>query len=128
MPSTPPPYTPPPLALPPYPPPRKAVTMSYEESEKLLCDYLTELVKETAWLRSYVAAASLVFKEALQASMVALGPCRQPLPGCFPPVGEDGEELAVAGNLALAAGVPEVLWHGRHPLTRCHCCGMAVTH
>ncbi len=70
-------------------------------------EQLSGLVRDAAWLKSYLVGALLVFKEMMQAALLALGPTKQPLPGFGAartgalPVAEYG---AVGDNTLLAFG------------------------
>lgn len=54
---------------------------TYEEQERLVWEQLSGLVRDAAWLKSYVAGAILVVKESLQGAAAGLGESKQPLPG-----------------------------------------------
>ncbi|MEW5313821.1 MAG: hypothetical protein WDW38_005358 [Sanguina aurantia] len=84
----------------------EAVQASYNEQEQLVWEQLAGLVRDAAWLKSYMAGAFLVVKEALQAAAVALGPCKQPLPGYGLEVSSANEYGAMGENGSLIASVP----------------------
>jgi hypothetical protein len=45
---------------------RTALTLSYEDQERLVWEQLSGLVTDAAWLESYAAATMVKVKEALQ--------------------------------------------------------------
>ncbi|KAG2495185.1 hypothetical protein HYH03_006791 [Edaphochlamys debaryana] len=85
-----------------------AVQSSYQEQEELVWQHLSGLVRDAAWLKAFVAGALLDIKEALQASAVALGPCKLPLPA-FPRFNAGGEYGAIGDPSPLVADIPESL-------------------
>jgi hypothetical protein len=58
---------------------RSAVEASFREQEHLVWEQLSGLVRDAAWLKSYMVASLLVFKEAMQVgkSSVDAGGCRR---------------------------------------------------
>lgn len=82
---------------------------TFEEQERLVWEQLSGLVRDGAWLKSYVASSLLVVKESLQGVAAGLGPTKQPLPGFA------AQELpaglgygGTADNLPLVGGMPAV--------------------
>eukprot|EP00877_Chromochloris_zofingiensis_P004136 jgi/Chrzof1/13723/Cz08g09170.t1 len=98
----------------PPPPPKKAITASYLDHERLVWEQLSGLVRDAAWLESYIAATMLIVKEAAQGVAIALGPSKQPLPAY-----RDRRDRArveyggVADNIDVIAELA--------PVSRCHC-------
>ncbi|MEW5300709.1 MAG: hypothetical protein WDW36_003619 [Sanguina aurantia] len=84
----------------------EAVQASYNEQEQLVWEQLAGLVRDAAWLKSYMAGAFLVVKEALQAAAVALGPCKQPLPGYGLEVSSANEYGAMGGERVADRACP----------------------
>ncbi len=66
---------------PPPPHTHTAVEISFKEQEALVWEQLSGLVRDAAWLKSYLVGALLLLKEMMQATLLALGPTKQPLPG-----------------------------------------------
>ena len=102
-------------------------------------EQLSGLCRDASWLKSYMAAALLVSKETFQATALALGPTKQPLPSFGLERAAVKTHGAVAGNEALAAEMPKVGgllvdgWggEGRRPCgaavaRSAGCCGVAV--
>ncbi|GAX82784.1 hypothetical protein CEUSTIGMA_g10210.t1 [Chlamydomonas eustigma] len=90
----------------------QALTGSFEDQEELVFEHLRGLVLQAPWLKSHLAASFIAVKETVQASLVALGPCMQPLPNCTKErcLVTDFGELGVCDH--LAAEIPDkVLKH-----------------
>ncbi|KAG2449931.1 hypothetical protein HYH02_000035 [Chlamydomonas schloesseri] len=86
----------------------EAVQSTYREQEDLVWQHLSGLVRDAAWLKAFVAGAMLSVKDALQATAIALGPCKLPLPA-FPRFNAGGEYGAIGDPSPLIADVPDVL-------------------
>jgi hypothetical protein len=71
-------------------------------------EQLSGLCRDASWLKSYIASALLISKETFQASALALGPTKQPLPSFGLERAIVKEHGAVSDNTALAAGMPKV--------------------
>jgi hypothetical protein len=82
-----------------------AAKRSFDEVERLLYEQLSGLCRDASWLSAYMAAAQLAVKEAMQKSVISLGPSKQPIPSFRHRQAEHG---AVAENGELAAQMPEV--------------------
>jgi hypothetical protein len=76
--------------------------------ERLVYEQLSGLCRDASWLKSYMAAALLVSKETFQATALALGPTKQPLPSFGLERAAVKTHGAVASNEALAAEMPKV--------------------
>ncbi|KAG2443837.1 hypothetical protein HXX76_002180 [Chlamydomonas incerta] len=92
---------------------KEAVLHSFLEQEGLLCEQLGGLCRDASWLKSYMVAALVAAKEAMQSGTYYLGSTKQPVPG-HPPPGPglvEGAAAAVGaatglGGAAAAARVP----------------------
>jgi hypothetical protein len=71
-------------------------------------EQLSGLCMDASWLKSYMASALLVSKETFQATALALGPTKQPLPSFGLERAAVKTHGAVASNEALAAEMPKV--------------------
>ncbi|KXZ51084.1 hypothetical protein GPECTOR_14g68 [Gonium pectorale] len=85
-----------------------AVQSTYREQEQLVWEHLSGLVRDAAWLKAFVAGALVSVKEALQASALALGPCKLPLPA-FPRFTLGAEYGAIGDPAPLIGDVPDVV-------------------
>lgn len=97
-------------------PPAAAAEASYNEQEQLVWETLSGLVRDAAWLKSYVAATLLAVKETLQVRLVLggwrlavggswlWGRCREGLPGGWLQPGR--APLAPDLDYGWAAGTP----------------------
>ncbi|GLC49046.1 hypothetical protein PLESTB_000176600 [Pleodorina starrii] len=83
-----------------------AVQATYREQEELVWEHLAGLVRDAAWLKAFVAGTLLTVKDTLQASAVALGHCKLPLPA-FPRFNAGGEYGAIGDPAPLIADVPD---------------------
>ncbi|KAG2429029.1 hypothetical protein HXX76_011271 [Chlamydomonas incerta] len=86
----------------------EAVQSTYREQEDLVWQHLSGLVRDAAWLKAFVAGAMLSVKDALQATAIALGPCKLPLPA-FPRFNAGGEYGSIGDPSPLIADVPDSL-------------------
>lgn len=58
-----------------------AMVKTWEENEKSITEQLTVLITDSSYCKSIILSQFIAIKETIQASLVALGPCKQPLPG-----------------------------------------------
>jgi hypothetical protein len=78
-----------------------ACRQSYKEHEALVYHQLTNLIRDTVWLKSYLSAVLRVEAEALAVANVALGPTKAALPGALAP---GGAAEGPAGHAVSAGG------------------------
>lgn len=76
-------------------------------------EQLSGLVRDAAWLKSYLVGSLLLFKEMMQATLLALGPTKQPLPGFgaartgalhMPEYGAVGDNIQVVSQMVQVGG------------------------
>eukprot|EP00878_Enallax_costatus_P007247 GHUV01007593.1.p1 GENE.GHUV01007593.1~~GHUV01007593.1.p1 ORF type:complete len:742 (+),score=153.34 GHUV01007593.1:233-2458(+) len=78
----------------------------YFEAERVVAEQLEGLCRDGAWLKSYMVAALLLGKEAMQMSVVSLGNTKQPLPGFTARYGGRVEHGILRDNVDLVAMMP----------------------
>jgi hypothetical protein len=82
----------------------EALIKTWEENEKSITEQLTALIIDSSYCKSVVLSLFIAIKESVQASLLALGPCKHPLPGYSSPTAtEHGEVL---GNDELIHSMP----------------------
>ena len=92
----------------------KALVQSWEENHQSITEQLTALIIDSSFVKSIVISLFVSIKESTQASLVALGPCKQPLPGYGPNSATDHGQ--VGGNDDLISSMPAV---GESPDQNC---------
>lgn len=82
----------------------EALVRTWEVNHVSITEQLTALIIDTSYVKSVLISLFVSIKESVQGSLVALGPCKQPLPGYGPTSAADHGE--VAGNDELISTMP----------------------
>ena len=71
----------------------EALVQMFDETEKSIAEQLTALIIDSSYCKSVVLSLLIAIKESVQASLIGLGPSKQPLPG-YGSTFEHGEVLS----------------------------------